>query len=225
MFVASKALLLGLLASALALVVTLELAPRSRQPTATRQAVAPAAIDAAPATADPATLVASTLARPLFDPARRPAAGPSVAAPGVQTVPRLSGIIFGATFRRAIFQGRDGKPITAGVGDTIAGRKIERVEATQVTLSGPNGNEVLDLAGDSSAAARAAEPQGNAPMPPPASPPPDQLPPPDATQPPPPEEGPPDAPRADMPANPLASQPPADVPANGASGEVPPSGG
>jgi hypothetical protein len=201
---ASKAILLGLVACGLALAVTLELAAPSPGVEAPRRAAPIEAVEAPPAPAEPAALVATILARPLFDPGRRPVSAPGASTPGIQAPPRLAGILHGATFRRAIFQGRDGKPVTAGVGDTIAGRTVKRVEPTQVVLEGPNGEEILDLAGDPSAAARSqarpAEPAG--------APPPGQLPPPDPAQPPPPEEGPPDAPRADMPSNPLASQPP-----------------
>jgi hypothetical protein len=83
------------------------------------------------------------LARPLFEPSRRPPAeGPGVtaAAPGL---PRLAGVMVTATGRQAIFAGSGDKPVILGEGARLGGFTVQSIAAGQVTVTGPNGPQVL----------------------------------------------------------------------------------
>jgi hypothetical protein len=134
--------------AALALVLGLVVAVEATRGTGPEPAVAPvplaAASEAEPAAeAAPAVLVATTLGRPLFAPSRQPASVPAGAAPVSSDMPRLSGIVHGASTRRAIFQGADGKPLSVAEGDIVQGRTVRRIGATEVELVGPAGVETV----------------------------------------------------------------------------------
>jgi hypothetical protein len=86
----------------------------------------------------------TTLARPLFEPGRRPPPG---AAPTRVTtaprLPRLAGVLITPDRRQVIFAGGDGKPIIVGEGATIDGFVVQTITAGQVTVLGPEGAQVL----------------------------------------------------------------------------------
>jgi hypothetical protein len=91
-------------------------------------------------------VAASITERPLFNPTRRPPAGPAPVATGTapgDVLPRLTGVIVGPGGGRAIFAGIDGKPRTAAEGDTVGEFKIRSIGPGLVTLSGPEGPRVM----------------------------------------------------------------------------------
>lgn len=86
--------------------------------------------------------------RPLFSPARRPAAKTAAAPAGAggkpdTGLPRLAGTLVGPDGGRAIFAGADGKPRTAAAGDAIGAFTIQTIVPGTVVLSGPEGERVL----------------------------------------------------------------------------------
>jgi hypothetical protein len=145
---------LSALAVLLGLAIVVEAGQGSRPgPAASAAIVAPPPEAEPAAETAPAVLVASTLARPLFAPSRRPADLPSGTASVPGHMPRLSGIFYGASMRRAIFQGADGKPLSVGEGDTVQGLTVRRIGATEVEVVGPSGSEIVTLRHDPSLAA------------------------------------------------------------------------
>lgn len=83
--------------------------------------------------------VATTLARPLFRPDRRPpAATPSGPAPAEEALPRLTGIMVSGDGRSAIFAGSP-QPIVLREGGRLGGFTVHLIESGQVTLLGPDG--------------------------------------------------------------------------------------
>lgn len=96
--------------------------------------------------------IATTLARPLFSPDRRPSAETLAdTASGPTDLPRLTGIVVGPTGRSAIFAGAD-KPIVIGEGGHIAAFTVQSIDMAQVQILGPDGLRVLRPAFDSVAA-------------------------------------------------------------------------
>ena len=88
---------------------------------------------------------AIVLARPLFSIHRRPAVEAARAVSGrAAGLPRLSGIVVAASYRRAIFDG-DGKPLEGGVGDHVGPYAILSITPRQVTVTGPAGFQTLTL--------------------------------------------------------------------------------
>ena len=89
------------------------------------------------------------LARPLFAKDRRPPPQPrGSAAASAETLPRLSGIVVTASYRRAIFD-RQGHPAACREGDRIGPYTILAIAGQQVTLAGPDGRRVVGLSFDS----------------------------------------------------------------------------
>ncbi len=87
------------------------------------------------------TLLATTLARPLFDPTRRPStSGETVSA---ITGKRLAGIVIEPGQRLAIFAVDGAKPLSLSEGETVDGWRIESITPREVSLRGPNGTETL----------------------------------------------------------------------------------
>jgi hypothetical protein len=81
--------------------------------------------------------VATVLARPLFNPDRRPAAlakSKSATELGLKSL-RLAGIITAPGRRFAIFAVTGGKPLTLPEGQTVSGWQIESITPRQVSLS------------------------------------------------------------------------------------------
>jgi hypothetical protein len=155
--------LLALAAAALLGILTLELdqggADRSALLSTPR-----AGAQAEPAPAPPANRtgewVATILARPLFSPDRRPPPGDvqsSTATPDI--LPRLTGILVSPAGKTAIFADpTGGKPIVLREGDRIGAFTVQAIEAGQVTLTGPEGTQVMRPAFEAGSAASASPP-------------------------------------------------------------------
>lgn len=95
-----------------------------------------------------ASVAATIIARPLFNPDRRPAANPADPAAARAEVaedglPRLTGVIVGPSGARAIFAGANGKSRAAAEGDTVGAFKVRTIGPGLVTVSGSEGDRVL----------------------------------------------------------------------------------
>jgi hypothetical protein len=89
-------------------------------------------------------LVATILARPLFNPTRRPpetVSGPD-AGPDLADA-RLTGIVTLPPLKIAIFAVKGAKPLVLGEGETVSGWRIERITPAEIALSGPGGSQTL----------------------------------------------------------------------------------
>ena len=87
---------------------------------------------------------AEALARPIFNPGRRPDSVAAVAGTAAPGLPRLTGVMIGPFGKRAIFDtGADGKPVTITEGDKIGGYMLRRIENDRVTVVGPSGTQDL----------------------------------------------------------------------------------
>jgi hypothetical protein len=99
---------------------------------ATARTVQPRATRAAAINALPSRWVELVLARPLFSPDRRPAAGSSAADPGM---PRLTGIIASPDAAVAIFQpAGNGRSVLARSGERVGGWEVTAIAADSVNL-------------------------------------------------------------------------------------------
>jgi hypothetical protein len=113
--------------------------------------------------------VENILARPLFDPSRRP---PSVAVAG-PAEPRLAGILIGPKGRFALFAGaEDARGTIVPVGGQAGAYKVQAIEADAVSVLGPDGPKRLrprfaraDESGGTGGATSAAA-RGGPPLPP-----------------------------------------------------------
>lgn len=140
-------LLLGLVAAGLAAVIARQLeagpAVDPAPPVAAYRPAAATAPAVAPAP-DRALWVATSVARPLFSPDRRPP--PAEAAAGATSgpvePPRLTGILITPTGRRAIFAGAR-EPLILQEGGRIGGYLVHSISAAQVTVLGPSGPRTL----------------------------------------------------------------------------------
>lgn len=98
--------------------------------------------------------VVSMLARPLFASDRRPHAAAKVAARAAAVLPRLTGISIYGGVRRVLFARVDGaKPMAVSEGAEIANFRVQKIDAEQVTLLGPDGPRVVRPTFDPQAAA------------------------------------------------------------------------
>jgi hypothetical protein len=88
---------------------------------------------------------ATILARPLFNRDRRPVANPGDNAPQTtKGLPRLAGILVSPLGRTAIFAASDGgKPIAVPEGGRLGELIVQAIEFGQVTMSGPEGQRIL----------------------------------------------------------------------------------
>ena len=89
--------------------------------------------------------VATTLARPLFSPTRRPreaAKSAGATDPELSDV-RLTGIVIEPDRRLAIFAVAGAKPRTLLLGEALNGWKIDSISPEEVSLSGPGGTRTL----------------------------------------------------------------------------------
>ena len=180
-----------------------------------RTGAAPAAGRAPPPRLD--DLLTISLARPLFSPSRRPsdtAQGDGGASD--LSGNRLTGIITEPDRRLAIFAMAGGKALIVSEGETVSGWRVDAIDPTEITLSGPSGNKILQPKADPNAVrqprqtARPGQPAGAqahpgpGPRARPASPaPPGQVPPTPQANAVPPRPAPPAA-RLNTPANPAA---------------------
>lgn len=120
--------------------------PVPPQPVPAASAAAPPSLAGlVPGMSDEAA-AAIALARPLFSPTRRPAAGPSrpgapiaAAAP----LPRMTGTLVTSSLRRAIFAGADGKSVVVPEGGQLGAYTVKAVRAGQVVVSGPEGERTV----------------------------------------------------------------------------------
>jgi hypothetical protein len=97
-----------------------------------------------------AQLVATTLARPLFSPTRRPPqqAGSS-GGTGISDM-RLTGIVTEPGERFAIFAVTGAKPLIVREGEEVSGWRIEGIKPGTVLVSGPGGTTTLQPKPDTS---------------------------------------------------------------------------
>jgi len=96
------------------------------------------------------TWLATSLARPLFSPDRRPTdAGPNASSGPMLGLPRLTGVVIGPFGQRAIFAATaGGRPTVLAVGKTLGDYTVEKIEPGGVTVSGPEGRHQVSLAAD-----------------------------------------------------------------------------
>jgi hypothetical protein len=140
------ALLSAALVAAIALELTAAPAPAPESAPPARTGDLPAAV-----ADDTPTLVPIILARPLFSTDRRPKAAPSTGGEPTDELPRLAGIMIDGPQKHAIFQpSGDAKPITAVVGDQVAGWRVQQITVASVTLDGPGGTRTLEPKADPS---------------------------------------------------------------------------
>jgi hypothetical protein len=82
------------------------------------------------------------LARPLFDPRRRPNAGGSQQT--AAGLPRLTGVLVGLDERLAFFvDPAGGKPQVVREGDTIGAHVVQSIRPGEAIVAGPRGQHVL----------------------------------------------------------------------------------
>ena len=118
----------------------------------------PPAVAAQPGRSHAAADAAIVLARPLFAKDRRPPPEPrGLEAARSDRLPRLSGIVIAAAYRRAIFDG-NGHPATYREGDRIGPYIILAIGSQRVTLTGPDGRQDIGLSFDSNRSAGSAAP-------------------------------------------------------------------
>ena len=92
---------------------------------------------------------ATSLARPLFNPDRRPVAAVEAGSNASAGLPRLSGIMITEAGRRAIFAATGaGKPQVVEEGGTVGGNLVRSISVEEVVLIGPDGPHRLHLAFD-----------------------------------------------------------------------------
>ncbi len=84
------------------------------------------------------------LARPLFDPNRRPVEAEAGSTPALDGLPRLAGVLVSPTGRIAIFAAASkGSPISLSEGGKIGPFIVENISAGQVVVKGPDGTRTL----------------------------------------------------------------------------------
>jgi hypothetical protein len=92
---------------------------------------------------------ATSLARPLFNPDRRPVAVAQAGSNAAAVLPILSGIMITEAGRRAIFAATGaGKPQVVDEGGTVDGNLVRSITLEEVVLIGPDGPHRLHLAFD-----------------------------------------------------------------------------
>jgi hypothetical protein len=88
--------------------------------------------------------VAAILARPLFQPTRRPPAVPATEAAGPSALPRLAGVLVSRAGRSVIFEGgADGKPVVVGEGGRIGAYVVTSIGDGEAVVTGPGGARTL----------------------------------------------------------------------------------
>jgi hypothetical protein len=115
---------------------------------ASRLAASPPAMRPEPA-AGIDQMIATILARPLFNASRRPAA--SADAPAANTGldnTRLAGIVTEAGRRFAVFAPMGAKALVVKEGDTVNGWHVDSISPSEVALTGPGGTTTLQPKND-----------------------------------------------------------------------------
>ncbi|MEN0076490.1 MAG: hypothetical protein AAGC69_19045, partial [Paracraurococcus sp.] len=88
--------------------------------------------------------LATILARPLFDPRRRPGDAMAAGAPAASGLPRLTGVMVGGFGASAIFETQaGGKPLVVQAGDQVEAYLVQSILPGEATLLGPDGRHVL----------------------------------------------------------------------------------
>ncbi|HTV46470.1 MAG TPA: hypothetical protein VMF05_14250 [Stellaceae bacterium] len=141
--------LLLLLCGLFAAVVVAELRPASTEPAQADAAIpAPKPLPAPPlreADSGYDTLMATTLARPLFSSTRRPPvqnSGDAADDSGLADT-RLAGILIEPGHRIAIFAPTGAKAVTVTQGQTVGSWRVDSITPVEVSLSGPDGTKTL----------------------------------------------------------------------------------
>jgi hypothetical protein len=125
---------------------------------APRRALAPAPLR--PPGENVQALLATTLARPLFSPTRRPSGkSDGGGATGGLGDSRLTGIITVPQHRIAIFAMPGAKPLVVSEGDTVSGWRIDSITPEEVSLTGPDGSKTLKPKADPALAVARVPPQ------------------------------------------------------------------
>jgi hypothetical protein len=115
--------------------------PETRPPATPPAAPAAATLTALP----PLASFAATVERPLFSPARRPAANaPATAAPAAESRYRLVGVVVSG-MKKTAFIADNGRRAQIGVGDAFDGWTVKEIGQDRVTLASPSGEMVLKL--------------------------------------------------------------------------------
>jgi hypothetical protein len=123
--------------------IALELSEPDQQPSVQPAGIVAVASDARPglaATPDQhGAWLNDILARPLFNPDRKP-----VGSGDVRGLPRLTGIIVSGSRNVAIFASASGDhPIVREAGTRIGAYEIKLIEDTGVTVTGPGGTSII----------------------------------------------------------------------------------
>ena len=146
---AAPVLLAGF-AIVLAVVIALEIGAgfgngEPAPPIATRFAApAAGAANSTTSRSETASWTATALARPLFNPERRPVQEATTSAVLVTETPRLTGVMVGPFGKRAIFAtDDDGKPMVVDEGGMVGGYVVQAIEDGTVTVNGPDGPQTL----------------------------------------------------------------------------------
>lgn len=136
-------LALGLIAAGLAGVLAWELQPTKESPATTT--IRPPATSVGPRTivaGNANQWAATSLARPLFNLSRRPAAAEAADPVANEPLPRLTGTLVSSTGRGAIFAGQP-QPLVLQEGGRLGQFTVQSIEPGQVTLRGPDGLRML----------------------------------------------------------------------------------
>jgi hypothetical protein len=112
---------------------------------AARQAAAEPPVPADTAANQAPRWEAAVLARPLFNPDRRPAGPAPVAASQDAGLPRLTGIMITPNGRSAIFApAGGGKPAVVAEGGSLGVYVVQTISLGEVVLTGPDGSHSLN---------------------------------------------------------------------------------
>ena len=104
--------------------------------------------------------VTAVLARPLFDPRRRPPMAGSAVSP-TAGLPRLTGVIVGTFGRRAIFAGPPGgRSLVVQEGEQIEAYVVQSIGPGETVVLGPEGRRVLHPAFDPNGQSALGNPDG-----------------------------------------------------------------
>lgn len=109
------------------------------------------------------------LARPLFDPGRRPPHGAAASPDAAPSLPRVAGLVVTPAGRSVIFASTP-KPLVVQEGGHVGAFTVQSIESGHVTIHGPSGVQVLSPAfGPPGSAPEPGAPQlpGGLPGPPP----------------------------------------------------------
>jgi hypothetical protein len=104
---------------------------------------------------------AAILARPLFEPGRRPIAAATEArvAASRQEPPRLTGILVTAQGSHAIFAGEGEHSTIAGEGAKLGAWQVVAIRPGEVQMTGPDGDRIVRPSFANAPAALSAQPQ------------------------------------------------------------------